>query len=127
MIRTTTTLALTLSMLLLSGSVLAGPKKAPPTAIDALPSSLARICLTLGDYAATVATSRDAGASLSGSLSLIRQEQAAHGMESALQALLEDVARQAYRYPTIPPRQLANVVERACVETALFRDPHQRY
>jgi hypothetical protein len=116
------TLAWTLAALLLIAWVAladAGgtPKRRPPTATDVRPSSLARMCPILGEYAATVAVSRDAGATLSGSLSLIRQEKAMHGMESNLQAILQEIVHQVYRYPSITPRQAQQVAERACFET----------
>jgi len=127
MSRTTTILAMALSTLLVTSAAVAGPKKMPPTATDALPVNLARMCPMLGEYAATVAVSRDAGATLSGSLSLIRQEKATHGMESNLQAILQEIVYQVYRSPSVTPRQLAQVVERACVETGLFQDARLRY
>jgi hypothetical protein len=120
----TWTLVWTLAALLLVAWIAlaeAGPKATPkatsPTATDAQPVSLTRICLKLGEYAAAVAVSRDAGATLSGSLSLIRQEATTQGMASALQALLQEIAFQVYSYPAITPRQAQQVAERACLET----------
>jgi hypothetical protein len=118
------TLTWTLAALLLVAWVAlaeAGPKATPqatpPTAAAARPVSLARICPRLGEYAAAVAVSRDAGATLSGSLSFVRQEAATQGMDSNLQAILQEIVSQVYRYPAITPRQVQQVAERACFET----------
>jgi hypothetical protein len=132
------TLAWTLTALLLVAWVAlaeAGPKATrkaipavqPPTATDALPVSAAQLCRTLGEYAATVATSRDAGLPLSGSLALIQKEKAARGMESFLQMLLEGTARNVYRSPALIPAQVQQTIERVCVETELFQDVRLRY
>jgi hypothetical protein len=105
----------------------ATPKGRPPTATHARPPSAAQLCAKLGEYAATVATSRDAGLQLSGSLTLIQHEKAARGMHSYLQAILEGTARNVYRYPDLIPGQLQQVIERSCVETDLFQGTRQRY
>jgi len=116
------TLAWTLAALLLIAWVAlaeagGAPKKRPSTATDALPVNLTRMCPLLGEYAATVAASRDAGTTLSGSLHLIRQETRMQGMDSNLQAILQEIVYQVYRYPSITPRQVQQVAERACWET----------
>ena len=39
------------------------------------------------------------------------------GMDSNLQAILQEIVYQVYRYPSITPRQVQQVAERACWET----------
>jgi hypothetical protein len=109
------TIAGSLTALLLVAK--ATPNATPPTPTHARPMSLARICPTIGAYAAAVATSRDAGTPLNVTLSVTRQDAAAQGMERTMQAILEEIVQQVYRYPAITPRQVYQVAERACMET----------
>jgi hypothetical protein len=119
------TLAWTLAALLLvawvalaeAGPTQARPPVTPPPATDAQTVSLARVCPKIGEYAASVARARDAGGTLSGSISLIRQVTDTHAMDSNLQAILHNIIYEVYRYPTITPGQVQQVTERACFET----------
>jgi len=123
MIRTTTTLALALSTLLLAGTTtLAGPNRPPaaatPTPLTTYLTPMEQLCQARGQATHTLAHNRDRGISRFTALTLARREQAASGIPPVILATYEALIRLVYDFPDLPPTLLQHTIERECLKGA---------
>jgi len=126
MIRTTTTLALTLSTLLLAGSVLAGPKQprpvpAPPP-LETYLTPTEQLCQIRGVFTLTFARARDGGMSLLSALDLSRRIQVRLGTDAQTQVGAEAIIRLVYDFPRLSPTTLQQEMERGCLTRMTAQD-----
>jgi len=125
MIRTTTTLALTLSTLLLAGSTLAGPKTPRPAGAAPQVTYLTpteQLCQIRGVYTLTFARARDGGMSLLSALDLSRRLQVRLGTDAQTQAGAEAIIRLVYDFPRLSPTTLQQEMERGCLTRMTAQD-----
>jgi hypothetical protein len=128
MSRTTTTLALALSALLLAGTpALAGPKKAPRTAATPAPQAtyltpIEQLCQMRGHYTLTLARARDGGMSRFTALTIARRAQAESGTHPAYVVPYETIIRLVYDFSSLAPVRLQQEIERACLQSMTAQD-----
>lgn len=113
----------------------AGPRRTapPPTPPPGL-TAVEQKCHGYGVYAMNRAYDRDHGFSLLEVLSRSRQYDQSQGTDAAIQRMHDFLARAVYESPTVPPLQIRQLTELACLGKAApvqasqpQTDPNLRY